>query len=86
MDQKTFEIQAKLTGYAYETEPNVPILAGQTSGDLIEPRFDGNSGRSDETPGARDESQPISQKFVPSLGLLALGAPGLDIWRRRDVS
>lgn len=51
-----------LSGYAYNTQPNEPILAGQTSaGNLI-----------GELP-----PQPAT------LGLLALGAPGLDIWRPR---
>jgi len=50
-------------GYAYDTVPNQPILAGQKiDGDWI-----------GEIP-----PQPAT------LGLLALGAPGLDIWRRRQ--
>lgn len=50
-------------GYAYNTVPNQPLLAGQTSdADFI-----------GEIP-----PQPST------LGLLALGAPALDIWRPRE--
>jgi len=49
-------------GYAYNTVPNQPILAGQTS----EGSFIGEMA-----------PQPAT------LGLLALGAPGVDIWRPR---
>jgi len=52
--------QGLLTGYAYNTVPNQPLLAGQKiDADTI-----------GELP-----PQPAT------LGLLALGAPGLDIWR-----
>jgi hypothetical protein len=50
-------------GYAYNTLPNQPILAGQTS----------DSDFVGEIP-----PQPAT------LGLLALGAPALDIWRPRE--
>jgi hypothetical protein len=46
-----------IDGYAYESVPNRPILAGETKG------------KSDET---------VSN---PTLGHLALGAPGLAAWR-----
>jgi len=63
---------ANITGYAYETIPNKPILTGQTRG--------------------RDEiglKEPHAALTVPtrqpaSLGMLALGAPGLAIWRREE--
>jgi hypothetical protein len=55
-------VTAVLTAYAYETEPNTPIYAGQSS----------DADTLGEAP-----PQP------PTLGLLALGAPGLDIWRPR---
>lgn len=62
-------ISATLTGYAYETVENRPIMAGQTkseSASLANPS------------GASPTSQPAT------LGALALGAPGLDAWRRKD--
>jgi hypothetical protein len=57
-----------LNGYAYETVPNKPIVAGATNG-------------SDALVG-----EPVSLNApatqTPTLGLLALGSPGLFIWRR----
>ena len=61
-----------LTGYAYETMPNKPIIAGQTKGP-------------DEI--SIEESDATLTMPTPepaSLGLLAMGAPGLSIWRREE--
>ncbi len=71
------KIEALLTGYAYQAAPNEPITAGQTHGAADE--FADPDASLDPTSG----SQPISQNGLQpvSLGLLALGAPGLDIWR-----
>jgi hypothetical protein len=65
---------AKLTGYAYETVANASIKAGQTSG-------------SDASALART-GVPAFQADAPpaSLGALALGAPALSIWRRRETT
>jgi hypothetical protein len=49
---------ARMTGYAYETVPGRPIVAGDI-------------GLSTES-----ASEPIT------LGTLALGAPGLELWRK----
>jgi hypothetical protein len=65
--QGTYEYS--LTGYAYETIPNKPIITGQTKGP---------EEISIEGPDAA--LMPISKPV--SLGLLAMGAPGLSIWRR----
>jgi hypothetical protein len=60
-------LTADLTGYAYETKPNTPIVAGTTSG--VE--------ESSRTP--RD----IPDLGSPAgLGALSLGSPSLAIWRR----
>lgn len=60
-----------LTGYAYETIPGKAIIAGATKGlDDTEP----TASLSPRTP------EPAT------LGLLALGAPGLSIWRREESS
>lgn len=59
-----------LTGYAYETIPNKPIIAGKTSGFAV-----ADSHYDDFVP-ARSQQ--------PSLGMLALGADGLSIWRREE--
>jgi len=65
--QKPFA--ATLTGYAYETIPGKPIIAGATKGpDDAEP----TAALSSHTP------EPAT------LGALALGAPGLSIWRREE--
>jgi hypothetical protein len=59
-----------LTGYAYETTPNLRILEGHQTG----PEKHGDSASTD--PLAHPAPQPAS------LGMLALGAPGLVAWRR----
>jgi hypothetical protein len=66
-----WSVKATLTGYAYETIPNKPIIAGATKE-------------------ADDDNQPAGVSFKTNaperatLGMLALGAPGLSIWRRKD--
>ena len=62
-------VRAILTGYAYETTPNTPILAGQTSGT--------------NAADLREQAIPPAAPWA-SLGLLAQGATGLAIWRRED--
>jgi len=65
-------LPATLTGYAYETIPNKPIVAGQTSGPV--------------SASASDPAQlSFSLKPSPTLGLLACGAEGLTIWRREET-
>jgi hypothetical protein len=65
-------IGAILTGYAYETVPDKPIVTGQTKG----------------SPANGGDAQQSSASFdrivrpAASLGQLARGAGGLDIWRR----
>ncbi len=68
------KIQALLTGYAYETIPNKPIVTGKTKG----PDDARDAGQAD--PAARDPSVPEP----PTLGLLAMGAPALSVWRREE--
>lgn len=58
-----------ITGYAYETTPNTKIKDGTVSGPAV----------------AATELKPlIPGNNAPSLGALALGAPGLSIWRRSE--
>jgi hypothetical protein len=61
-------ITATLTGYAYETIPDKPIIAGATKGP--------------------DDGEPTSLNTPTpepaTLGALAMGAPGLSIWRRDE--
>lgn len=61
-----------LTGYAYETVPNKPIITGKTKGP------DDGTRREQPPPAALTTSTPEA----PTLGMLAMGAPGLSIWRR----
>jgi hypothetical protein len=64
-----FSFTATLTGYAYETIPGKAIIAGATKGpEDAEP----TATLSSHTP------EPVT------LGVLALGAPGLSIWRRDE--
>ncbi len=75
-------IISTLTGYAYETIPGKSIKAGQTF-DILPPTPDSVS-PDDPGPGA-SLTNPIPDNSQPaSLGLLALGAPGLAIWRREE--
>jgi hypothetical protein len=62
-----------ITGYAYETIPNKPIIAGAESGPQV-------AGAIDSLRLAALSMQP------PSLGMLARGADGLAVWRRKEDS
>jgi hypothetical protein len=61
------KVTVTLTGYAYETQANTAILAG-------------DKGPTEEA--AELEATKPSVVRSPSLGLLSLGAIGLDTWRR----
>jgi hypothetical protein len=65
-------LKATLTGFAYETIPNTPIIAGKTSG-------------TDEA-ALPPAGVPALETDAPPamLGMLALGAPALSIWRREE--
>jgi hypothetical protein len=65
-------VVATLTGYAYETIPNTPIIAGKTKGS-----DDSGIGESHAALAAPN-SDPVT------LGMLALGSPSLSIWRRKE--
>lgn len=59
-----------ITGYAYETQPNTAIIAGQTSG---------------ASEHAASMPDPLDSQPAPaSLGMLARGADGLALWRREE--
>lgn len=63
------QITSILTGYAYETIAGKPIIAGATKGP-------------DEAGPAADLGTRTPTSIT--LGMLALGAPGLSIWRREE--
>jgi hypothetical protein len=62
-----------LTGYAYETEPNKPIRAGDT-GPIADARV----------PEMYSAPPTVATLRPATLGLLALGSAGLDIWRKEQ--
>jgi hypothetical protein len=66
-------VRATIVGYAYETIPNKPILAGATSG-------------ADDEASTLNPSQNLAPKTAEptALGHLALGATGLNLWRREQ--
>jgi hypothetical protein len=64
---------ATLTGYAYETEANKPIRAGDTG-----PVADARAPEMHSAPPAVATVQPAT------LGVLALGSAGLDMWRKEQ--
>jgi hypothetical protein len=60
-----------LTGYAYETDPDTPIRAGDT-GPVADARV----------PEMHNAPPAVATLRPATLGLLALGSTGLDIWRK----
>ncbi len=74
------DVTTTLTGYAYETIPGKAIKAGQTK-EAAEDFTNENLGPSAFL------TTPIPGTPQPStLGALAMGAPGLAIWRRDDLA
>ncbi len=66
------EPTATITGYAYETIPNKPIVTGATKGP-------------EEVSVEESDAAPARRGFYPaSLGLLAAGASEVGIWRREQ--
>ena len=61
-------ILAELTGYAYETVPDAPIIAGKTSGPDAEETAEVHA----------PSAEPAT------LGLLAIGSPALSAWRHEE--
>jgi hypothetical protein len=73
-DPKHLTFNPILTGYAYETEPNKPIAAGQKTSAAV----------ADETIGIQVAAP--ARALAADLGLLACGADALTLWRREEVS
>ena len=70
-------IRAILTGFAYETIPNKPIIAGKS--------HRGNDGNPVDRDNGASLTNPIPETPQPgSLGALAMGATALSIWRRKE--
>ena len=68
------QVSATLTGYAYETVPGKSIITGKTKGP------DGRGRAEQPSPAALAAPPPK----LGTLGLLAMGARGLAIWRREE--
>jgi hypothetical protein len=62
-------MSAKITAYAYETVANKPILAGTTETSTAQSQLPDN----------------IQNHAGPSLGMLAVGAEGVPLWRREEA-
>ena len=77
--------QARLTGYAYETIPNKPIIAGQTTGPNDDAAAHPNSTLPVRPTSVQRQPPPASPRFA-TLGALALGVDGIALWRREDQS
>ena len=73
-----FQIIATLTGYAYETVANQPMVAGKTEGGETNPVPSKSGGTASHASVREADAQPAM------LGMLALGAPGLELWRRSE--
>jgi hypothetical protein len=67
-------IDAVLTGYAYETIPNTPIITGKTKG----------PNEIDNIAQPNPASVTATIPKPATLGALALGSPALSIWRRKE--
>ena len=78
-------IIATLTGYAYETIPNRPIIAGKTKGKMNDKEASPDLLSPDDRGPAASLTNPIPDTPQPAtLGLLAMGSPALSIWRRKE--
>jgi hypothetical protein len=82
----SFHFTATLTGYAYETIPGKPIKAGQTKGQINDVETISDSAGSDDPGAGASLTTPIPNIPQPaSLGMLALGAPTVPLWRRKEA-
>ncbi len=80
-------VRAVLSGYAYETQPNTAIIAGQEHGAAAgvpsEPWIKGQTeGQTTGESGPDASLESVGAPQPASLGMLALGAAGLAWWRR----
>jgi hypothetical protein len=75
LDTSSRPFEVTLTGYAYETVPNQPIITGKMRGSAD------THTRSVQVPRV---AAGITRSIQPSLGSLAYGARGVSVWRRRQ--
>ena len=68
-----------LTGYAYETTPGKAIHAGQTSEDDGVAPYAGS-----DHSGNSASAVPTAARPFATLGMLAMGADAMPLWRRKE--
>jgi len=86
--QRPITITATLTGYAYETVANKPIVAGKTKDDADIPSAGSDSAGLADSAGAlvTRQSPHNTEPVLPgSLGWLARGTVGAPFWRRKNL-
>jgi len=71
-------VETNIRAYAYESDPNTAILAGSCTA-VSEARAEDSAPSSD---GAR-AGENVTNDVPASLGMLALGAQGIPLWRRK---
>jgi hypothetical protein len=76
---------ATLTGFAYETVPGKSIIAGAMRGAAEDATSNPDFANPDDFDSGASLTNPIPDKSQPtSLGMLALGAQGVPLWRRKE--
>jgi hypothetical protein len=80
-----FGLFAMLTGYAYETVVGKSIIAGKTHGRADDSTLNPDSTNPDDPGPGASLTSPIPTPQPASLGLLALGAQGVPVWRRKET-
>ncbi len=79
------DVVGTLTGYAYETIPDKPIIAGRITGEdviTVLPSQEQGTEGTVEQPGPAALAQPAQNP--PTLGMLARGSGALSVWRQKQ--
>jgi hypothetical protein len=82
-DARTSKMVAVLTGYAYETVPEKPIIAGKMFGE-DDPSDNPDDSEHVPGPGASAVNPLPGVPQSAPLGALALGYQGIALWRRSE--
>jgi len=68
-------------GYAYESIPNQPIIAGQTSG-----TYETSAAQQSPAVGSTKQKTAAAAGMPATLGMLAAGKQGLNLWRSQGLA
>src|SRR5579862_245903 len=68
-------------GYAYESIPNQPIIAGQTSG-----TYETSAAQQSRAVGSTKQKTAAAAGMPATLGMLAAGKQGLNLWRSQGLA